>query len=269
MADQSDIETALTQLAAAALYPNGAAATSSIGATIRLFRGWPNTAALDADLAAGRVNISVFPAPGSTHPTTRYAPGWQPSPVTPSLTVSTAGPAATFAGVAGIGQLAGILVDGQSYVHRTVANDTPGLVAAVLATAISVDRPALATGATVTVPDAISLVARTAADAAALLETRSQRQAFRITAWCPTPALRDAACTTLDAAFAATPFLALPNGIQCRLRYAATTTFDQKEDAALFRRDLLYQVEYPTTQAATQPSMLFGTTGLGATTITA
>ena len=65
------------------------------------------------------------------------------------------------------------------------------------------------------------------------------------------------------------PFLALAGGIPARLGYATTTTFDQKEDAALYRRDLLYDVEYPTTQAAIQPSMLFGTLGLGATTITA
>ncbi len=49
----------------------------------------------------------------------------------------------------------------------------------------------------------------------------------------------------------------------------STTTFDTRQDAALYRRDLLYTVEYPTTQIVIEPSMLFGALGLGGDTITA
>ena len=80
MPAQSDAENALVQLAAAALYPNGVDAASVIPATIRLYRGWPNATALDADLAAGRVNVTVFPVPGATRNTTRYSPDWLPDP---------------------------------------------------------------------------------------------------------------------------------------------------------------------------------------------
>ncbi len=188
--------------------------------------------------------------------------------VTPALTVTVAGTTATFAGSAGLGQLAGILVEGRSYVHRTAAGDTPDLVAAVLAAAIAPTRPATAAGAAVTLPGAGAVVARTAADAATTDELRRQCQRFRITAWCPSPDLRDAACAALDGTFAATPFLTLADGTQARLTYASTTTFDQRQDAALYRRDLLYAVEFPTTQVAIQPSMLFGTLDLGASVIT-
>ncbi len=105
-------------------------------------------------------------------------------------------------------------------------------------------------------------------DATASVEIRRQQQSFRITAWCPTPALRDATCAAVDDAFAATPFLTLADGSAARLRFTSTTTFDQSQDAALYRRDLLYSVEFPTTQAATQPAMLFGTVGIGAVLIT-
>jgi hypothetical protein len=40
--------------------------------------------------------------------------------------------------------------------------------------------------------------------------------------------------------------------------YAGTTVFDQSQNARLYRRDLLYSVEYPTIISDTQPSMLFG-----------
>jgi hypothetical protein len=69
--------------------------------------------------------------------------------------------------------------------------------------------------------------------------------------------------------FAATPFLTLADGSAARLTFTATTTFDQHQDASLYRRDLLYAVEFPTTLVATQPSMLFGTVGIGADIITA
>ncbi len=269
MPAQSDVEIGLVQLAASALYPNGTASPAAIAATIRIYRGWPNATALDVDLAAQRVNVTVFPVPGATQNTTRYAPDWVPAPVTPTLSVSVSGITATFAGDANLGQLAGLLVDGVSYVHRTVAGDTPGLVAATLAAAISPARIALVAGAGISIPSASTLLARTAADATSAQELRRQRQEFRITAWCPTPDLRDAACEAIDVVYAATPFLVLADGSASRLRFASTTTFDTRQDAALYRRDLLYTVEYPTTQVVTEPSMLFGTLGLGATTITA
>ncbi len=269
MPAQSDAETALVQLAANALYPNGPAAGSDVSASaIRIYRGWPNAAALDTDLAAGRVNVSVFPVPGATRVTTRYSPDWLPNPVTPTLTVAVSGNTATFAGSASLGQLAGLLIDGMPYVHRTIAGDSPALTAAILATALPATSPAIVVGAAITIPGASTLAARTAVDASASLELRRQQQEFRITAWCPTPDLRDAACEAIDVAFAATPFLALSDGSAARLSFVSTTTFDQRQDAALYRRDLNYTVEFATTQVATQPSMLFGTLGLGAAVIT-
>ena len=147
--------------------------------------------------------------------------------------------------------------------------DTPALVAATLAAAIFPSRIALNAGSSVTIPSASSLVARTAADATTAQELRRQQQEFRVTAWCPTPDLRDSACENIDVAYAATPFLTLVDGSSARLRFVSTTTFDTRQDAALYRRDLLYSVEYSTTQVAIEPSMLFGVLDLGATTITA
>lgn len=273
MPDQSDAEDALAALAALALYPAGLAEPSVTGVTTRIYRGWPNAAALDADLAAGRVNVTVFPVPGATRNTTRYPPEWHSHPAPPTLTVANTASTATFAGDAAPGQLAGILVDGHSYVHRTGSGETPAYVAAILATAIATVRPALAAGPTVTIPGAATLVARTAADATSTAETRRQLQSFRITAWCPTPGLRDATVAAIDATFAATPFLSFPlaypgDTASGRLRFVATTTFDQSQDARLYRRDLIYTVEFPTLQSASQSSMLFGVSGLGTVLIT-
>ncbi len=220
-----------------------------IAATIRIYRGWPNTAALDADLAAGRVNVTVFPVPGATRNTTRYAPDWLPDPVTPTLTVTVAGATATFAGTADPGQLAGLLVEGRLRPpHRRRRHPRPGRRHPRRRHHA---HPAALPPAPASPARRRHLVARTAADATAAQELRRQQQAFRITAWCPTPDLRDAACEAIDVACAATPFLTLAGGSAGRLRFASTTTFDHRQDAALYRRDLLYTVEFPTTQVAT------------------
>ena len=46
MADLADVETALVGLTTAALYPGGSAASSSVGADCRIYRGWPTPTAL-------------------------------------------------------------------------------------------------------------------------------------------------------------------------------------------------------------------------------
>lgn len=66
MADQADVETALVQIASAALYPQGTTGPSICGTLCRVYRGWPTPAGLDADLAAGAVNVSVYPVDGGS-----------------------------------------------------------------------------------------------------------------------------------------------------------------------------------------------------------
>lgn len=270
MADQSDVEQALVTLIVGVLYPAGADAGSVVGATCRVYRGWPNAAALDADLATGRVNVTVFPDAAGGRNTTRWPDQYTDNPaISPDLSVLVAGNSATIFGDATPGQLVGLMVDTQAVVHRTVAGDTPELVAAVLAEAIrhpsdGRGRPAQLAGASLTVPGAGLLLGRVVADQSVLRETRRQSQPFRVTAWCPSPASRDNVCAAVDAALSAQSFLDLPDGSAGNLRYLSTTVFDQSLNARLYRRDLVYAVDYATTLIETLPSMLFGTVTIAA-----
>ena len=259
MPDQSEVETTLAKYIETALYPNGPAAASILGRTIRIFRGWPNQSALDADLAAGRVNVSVFPDPADQRNTTRYPAEYQiTAQADPTLTVAATPNTATFGGTADAGQLAGLLVDNIAAVHRTQPRDTPELVAAILAASLAPYRFTLVSGATVTVPGAHQLIARVVCDQPARMEIRRQRQLFRLTAWCPDPATRDACAIAIDAALSAITFLNFADASFGHLRFHASAVFDQHQDAALYRRDLLYAVDYATTLATTLPAMLFG-----------
>jgi hypothetical protein len=270
MADQSDVENALVALAANALYPNGSGAPSLPGPDCRIYRGWPNSAALNSDLAVGVINVTVFPQGESGHNTTRYSQQWLGSPAQPTFTASISGSSVTIGGAAGPGgQLVGILVNNISYVYAALTGDTPEVVAANLATAARADWIVNLLGATLTVRGAGSIMARVVADAAVMQEVRRQDQGFRITCWCPTPATRDASASAIDLLLVSFQFIDLADGARGRLRYRGTLVFDQSQDALLYRRDLLYDVEYPTTVTALQPAMLFGDFVLNSTSITA
>lgn len=258
MADQSDVENALVGLIAAALYPDGTSSASAVGLDCRIYRGWPQSAALDTDLSAGRINVSVFPQGESGKNTTRYAPQWQGSLTTPALTASVSGNMVSFGGTAAIGQVAGVLADGRAYAYRIQRGDTPTTVAANIAVLARSDWIVLQSGTALSLVGAAHVVCRVMADAPAIQETRRQEQGFRITCWCPTPDARDRTAITIDQAFAAFRFIDLPDGTQGRLGYHGTAEFDQSQDALLYRRDLLYTVEYPTTVTELQTRMLFG-----------
>ncbi len=107
-------------------------------------------------------------------------------------------------------------------------------------------------------PPGTSVIARVEADQPSLRETRRQVQPFRIVFWCPDPAARDAAAAAVDEALSAFDFLGLADGMAGRLRYLGTTSSDRAQDAALYRRDLVYSVDYATTIAADLPRLLFG-----------
>jgi len=269
MADQSDVEVALVGQIQGVLYPHGAGAASAIGAACRVYRGWPLSAALNADLAAGVVNVSVVPVAGSVKPLVSFNDGWMGGGVAPGMTATSFGNSVTFTGVAGTGQLAGLLVDGVPYVYSSVAGDTVAQVALELGAMISVNITATSVDATVTVPGAYSVVGLTAADVSLWQEIRRQRQSFLIAFYCSTPQLRDSVVALVDLNLTGMKFVGLADGSDGRLIFAETNSQDQNQIAGIYRRDLIYHVEYATTVTMTTAQMMFGGLGLnGATNFT-
>jgi len=263
MADQSDVEIALTEQISAALYPTGTSNPSIPGPDCRVYRGWPNSAALDADLAAGKINVTVFPGGGTSRTTTRYSEHWMGAHSDPALTARVEGTSITFGGTADLGQVAGIMVDGSSYAYRIQSGDTPESVAANLA-ALARERSSVGLShSTLSFAGSGRLLVRVVTDAAVQQEVRRQERGFRITCWCPTPAARDSTATAIDQALSGVRFLQLPDGTSGRIVYAGTAVFDQSQNAHLYRRDLDYIVEYPTVVSSKLPSMLFGDLVLG------
>lgn len=255
MADISDVESALCGLIERAIYPNGLAQQSVSGTVVKIYRGWPINKALNADLTSGYQTVTVFSRENTTLDTSRYPRLWRTLSVTsPTLSINIIGDTASFAGAGGIGQTAGLIVNGVAYSYTLMAADTPSSVALNFANLVV---GALAAGPSVTVPGA-RLTGRVVGNGAAIMETRRQQQGIMIAVWCPTPSGRDILASSIDNALSDTDWFDLPDGTVARLQYRKTFETDVSENANLYRRDLDYLVEYPTTITMTGAQMLFG-----------
>ena len=201
--------------------------------------------------------VTVQPVAGSLRETTRFAAEWQGVVPASTLTVAVDGEAVAFAGLAAVGQVVGVRVDEAAYAYRVRGGDTLGVVAAVLAELVRAERPAELQGDGFLLPGGVGIVARVVVDGFGGTELRRQRVGFRVTAWCPDPAVRDRVAGSVDLALAATQFLDV-GGWGCWLRVLGGSVVDEGSAAGIWRRDLLYSIEYPTVLSGLLPSMLFG-----------
>ncbi len=262
MADLAEVEQALAEAVTEILYPAGSSQSSSIGALCRIYRGWPNSATLNADLNTEIVNVTIAADNESGRTTTRYLPEWKTGSARPGTVAFTGNQEFTIAGNPTGGDVVGALVDGIPFVYRVQIGDSPDLIAANLGQLIGSTRAVNLLASTLRVPGARSIVTRVAYDQEARSEVRRQEKDVRIVCWCPTPVMRDAVAAAIDDGINRIGFLPLPDATRARIIYRNTTSFDQAQNALLYRRDLIYIVEYPTIAAVEQPSMLFGASDL-------
>jgi hypothetical protein len=262
MADLADVETALVDAIAAALYPNGTGQASSIGASTKVFRGSPVESRLDSDLASGIVNVSVFPAEHEEN-TTRYPTEWHSLPLPAATLTATVDPAqtqVTIGGTVSVPQNVGLLVTAggraKGYAYGVQPGDTLATIAAALAALVNTDTPASAAGPVVTIAGARAIAARIGVVGTAIREVARQRRSFEVTIWSPGPALRDATGAVLRAALAATAFLSLADGTAGRLVFERERVDDVPSKELLFRRDIVVSVEYGTTETRSWPQII-------------
>lgn len=268
MPDRADVEQALAALIAGVLYPNGPETDSVTRGPCRIYRGWPVSVTLEADLARGTVHVTIQPASGTLRDTSRYSQEWQGTVPPLTLQATVDGEVIAFDGTASVGQAAGVRVDGQSYVYRVREGDTPEVVASVLGGMIGADRASISSQNTITVPNGFGMFASVVADGQGGRELRRQTAGFRVTLWCPDPGVRDRVAAVVDVALAGTTFLDV-GGWGCRVRMAGGSSTDEASAGGVWRRDLLYSIEYPTVLEEALPSMLFGVADVNGVPFTA
>jgi hypothetical protein len=258
MADISDIEDAIVTEVIAALYPSGSAQPSCVGATCRIYRGWPSPSSLNSDLAAGVVNVTIFPSSSPGEVLNVYLDSSLTTAPPSALAATVTGKSVTFSGQVITGEIVGLLVDDIPYIFTLNSSDTTENIAAGVATLICRNQLALSNGCTVTVPGAVTLTSRVVANGVEERSVRRQRREIQVNCWCPSAALRDLVGTTIDAAFSTSSFIDVSDGTKAHVRYVATQVYDQSQNALLYRRDLCYDFEYFSISSVAAPVMLFG-----------
>jgi len=258
MADISEVLVVLAAQAAAAVYPNGTGQPSVADCDVRVYPGWPNAQALDADLLAGKVNISVYPTQSESN-TTRFDRRWQPfARNTPTLNMTLSGSHVTVGGTIPspfFSQNLAILIGTDAYTYPVQVGDT----LATIATGLAVQIPgASSSGAVITVPAGPTPVLRVGSTGTAIQEIRRQKRLVQITIWAPTPALRDTVAKAVDVVLADLAFLTMPDGTGARSVYQDSPMTDSLEKAKTYRRDLRYNVEFATTKQMTTAEVVVG-----------
>ncbi len=268
MADLSDAENTFKSLIVGWVYPTGTANPSAIldgGSPVptKVGRGWPTKNALQADLLAKVANISIYSQPGSERLTTRYPREWQQlGTITTTLTATVSGRTITIGGAVSAPQNVAVLIGSKAYVYPVQPGDTLATIAAALASIIEVGVSATSSGPVITVSGDLALIGRVGGFGTVMRELRRQERLFQITVWCWSPEQRDAVASFIDIKFAGAgqdnglEFITLPDGSSARLKYVRTAPADKDELSGAFRRDLIYSLEYATTETMTAPQIV-------------
>jgi hypothetical protein len=263
MSDVTDVQNVLVGMIAGWLYPNGTNQPSAVGFNVRVGAGWPTQSSLDADLAAGIAQVSIY-ATASERKTTRYMPRWEPlATFAPTITLAKAGRVVTVGGAMPIPfstQNLAVFVGNSPYSYSAQPNDTLTSIAAALAAVIAQDYPGTtSSGANITLPANAAIGAlRTGGTGTAIKVIKNQDRVFQITAWCSTPAQRAALANVIDPNLADLVFLAMPDGFNARIIYMDSPQQDIGEKARLFRRDFRYHVDFATTKVIGAPQVIVG-----------
>jgi hypothetical protein len=248
VADLHDIENVLVTTITQFIYPDGTGQPSIANAACKIARGWPVPAQLDSDLAAGKINITVYTLPNEQK-TTRYPQDWKTLNIPVSkLNIAVSETTITLSGTPSSPLNVAALVNGKSYVYPVQPGDSLGSISTALAALINADTPASSSGPVIMIPAAYRLKARVGVIGTVIRELKRQKRGFQIICWCPSPSSRDVVAPAIDAGLAAIDYLSLPDGTAGRLLYERSPVVDRSEREGLYRRDLFYSVEYGTTQ---------------------
>lgn len=276
MADLSDVSDALVSFITGVVYPSGTGQPSAVAVNygsgavavpIAVFPGWPLPAQLDADMAANKIDVSVFPREEHLLPLTFADPDDAVLPV-PTLTLTLNGQQVTVGGtITATPQNACVMANGKPYIYQTVQADTLTAVAAVLAALIAVDLPGTTSaGPVLTLPAlAHGIRVRAGTQVSVLSEVRRQNRAYQITVWANRYDARDSAAKLIDVPLSGQIAahgqrtalrLTMPDGSTAIVRYQRSHQEDGVQKQVIYRRDLFYTVEFVTTAADIETQIL-------------
>jgi hypothetical protein len=261
MATLSDLRAGLAQVVGGILYPAGVPSgtnppTPIVNCPVRVFQGWPEREAVDADMTAGIVDVSVYSLPSGIN-TTRYPVVDVPIALTPpTLCWSVAGTAATLGGTVTAPQNIGLLVDGQAYLYAVQPADTLGSIASALAASIAAIQSASATGPVVSVPGSHSIIGRAGGVATTLREVGREKVIVQIKIWAPSDALRSAVGAALEPVLRNLRRLPLADQSIAMIWFDGVSDIDELAKSDVYERRLSLETEYASTVTSSAAQIL-------------
>lgn len=261
MADVSDVRNAIAAIISQTLYPNGTGSASLTGDTFKVNCGWPVAAQLDRDVSTTTngaptpiVNVSVIAVQGTEQNTSRFPTDRQTlstSVTSVTLTKPSAGQLVV-GGTPAVGQTCVVVYNNVGYTYPVQAADTLTAIATGLAATMAAIG-ATNSGPVITMPAGGDLAFRVVGNATAVQELQRFKRLVQVTFWCGLPLQRDRAVPPVIKALVNIEFLVMPDGSLCRLILERDPEIDTAEKVIIYRRDLIFTVEYAVTNTETDP----------------
>jgi hypothetical protein len=265
MADISDITAYLKGAALAAVYPNGTSQPSVAAMDVRVIEGWPEPQLLDLDMAGktligatGNVpinrpggvcaTVSVFPMLSST------ATPYQIQDDTFVITAPVYGLTATVvngvinvSGTPAAGEYLTVIAD-RAYAYSATGNTAATIIASLAASFANNYAGVAFDASSLTIPYGFALTIRQGGQGVLGKALHRQKHSIMITVWAPNHMVRSALAGPIDVALKSRITITLPDTSQAIVVYNRTNIIDDKQVATIYRRDLVYDVEYATVQ---------------------
>lgn len=270
MADISDVTGYLASAAVAAVYPNGTSQPSVANLDVRVFEGWPTPDQLDLDLGGKMLsgtpptphprpggpaaNVSIYPMLGANvvpdqimNATYTIIPPVYGMGITLTGTpgnISTP-PTVTVSGQPTTGEYLTLIADRQ-FIYSASGTTTQSILTQ-LATQASANYPGVTSTATqISIPALFDFTARQGAPGTLARVIHRQKQEVMITTWAPNHTARSAIAAAIDVAIKNQILIVLPDTSTAKVCYNRTNMIDEQALITLYRRDLIYEVEYAT-----------------------
>jgi hypothetical protein len=248
MADISDVTALFVQIASAACYTAGTGQPSVAGVDVYVSEGFPLPGQLDPDIKAGKAAVTIYCAVGGPQNVDQYLPRQEviAAPVLGlTLTVDDDTESLTLAGTPAAGEFVTVLLNRK--VSFASAQTTVGAILTDLAAQAASAFPQVAVvGSTINFPGAYALTARSGATGLVGEILHREKSLVTVTVWTATPLARSIIASALDIAFKKSIRVTFPDTSQGFVRYSTTRISDERENMSIYRRDLVYEVEYST-----------------------
>lgn len=253
MASTDDVARYLASRVAGVVYPGGGRLPGIVNTAMKVYPGWPVPGILQQDIDNGGMHISVWPlpterkiSPALGRPFRVMAKG------KPTLQFTVNGTTIGVAGVASELTNVQITLNGKTYTFHFRAGTTAEKALDVLS--VSLPR-SFTIGSSLFIMLVRHLSISVSTAGIAVRELRRQIKDFQITVWAPTPGLRDRIGSAIDAALSEQSHIDLNDGAPAQLLYARQFDSDRSENWHVYRRDLIFSVNYATTQTISAPEV--------------